>query len=108
MYEDLDQHRRCFHCCALSGGTASALAWHTQRRVFAPRLLQQVLVICSPYLHLAIRGAQEVLPCVEWGVTASQLDLPSLTPLFLAGCGRLQLGAPHWAISVALLQVVDN
>ena len=37
----------------------------------------------------------------------SQLDLPSLTPLPVAGCGRLQVGAPHWATS-ALLQVVDN
>ena len=25
------------------------------------------LVICSPHLHRAIRGAQGVLPCVEWG-----------------------------------------
>ena len=31
----------------------------------------------------------------------SQLDLPSLTPLYVAGCGRLQLGAPHWATSVS-------
>ena len=30
----------------------------------------------------------------------SQLDLPSLTPLSVAGCGRLQLGVPHWATSV--------
>ena len=29
----------------------------------------------------------------------SQLDLP-LTPLSVAGCGRLQLGVPHWATSV--------
>ena len=42
------------------------------------------------------------------GVTASQLYLPSLTPSSVASCGRLQLGAPHWATSVAFLQVVDN
>ena len=30
----------------------------------------------------------------------SQLDLPSLTPLSVAGCGRLQLGIPHCATSV--------
>ena len=30
----------------------------------------------------------------------SQLDLPSLTPLSVAGCGRLQLGGQHWATSV--------
>ena len=41
-------------------------------------------------------------------VTASQLNLPSLTPLTVAGCGRLHLGVAHWATSVALLQVVDN
>ena len=66
------------------------------------------LAICSPYLHRVIRGAQWVLPYIGWGVTANQLDLPSLTPLSVAGCGRLQMGAPHWAASVALLQVVDN
>ena len=42
------------------------------------------------------------------GVTASQLYLPSLTRLSVAGCGRLQLGAAHWATLLALLQVVDN
>ena len=26
----------------------------------------------------------------------------------VAGCGRLQLGAAHWATLVALLQAVDN
>ena len=36
---------------------------------------------------------------VGGGVT-SQLDLPSLTPLSVAGCGRQQLGVPHWATSV--------
>ena len=40
--------------------------------------------------------------------TASKLDLPSLTPLSVAGCGRLQLGVANWATAVALLQVVDN
>ena len=34
------------------------------------------------------------------GGATSQLDLPSLTPLSVAGCGWLQLGAPHWATSV--------
>ena len=42
------------------------------------------------------------------GVMAGQLDLPSLTSLLVAGCGRMQLEAPHWATSVSLLQVVDN
>ena len=57
---------------------------------------------------LCVGGAQGVLPCEEWGVTASQLHLPSLTPLSVAGCGRLQLEAAHWATWVTLLQVVDN
>ena len=52
-------------------------------------------------------GAQGVLPMRVGGAT-SQLNLPSLTPLSVAGCGRLQLGIPHWATSVDLLQVVDN
>ena len=41
-------------------------------------------------------------------VTASQLDLPSLTPLYVAGCGRVQLGVAQWPTLVALRQVVDN
>ena len=40
-------------------------------------------------------------------VKTSQLDLLSLTPLSLAGCGRLQLGVAHMATS-GLIQVVDN
>ena len=34
------------------------------------------------------------------GSATSQLDLQSLTPLSVAGCGRLQLEVPHWAASV--------
>ena len=43
-------------------------------------------------------------------VTISQVDLLSLTPLFIAGSGRPQLRVAYSAIyaSVALLQVVDN
>ena len=36
----------------------------------------------------------------EDGGATSQLDLPSLTPLSVAGCGRLQPGVPHWATLV--------
>ena len=43
------------------------------------------------------RGAQGVLPMRVGGAT-SQLDL-SLTPLSVAGCGRLQLRVPHCATS---------
>ena len=49
-------------------------------------------------------GAQGLLLMRVGGAT-SELDLPSLTLLTVAGCGQLQLGVPHWAASV---QVVDN
>ena len=65
------------------------------------------LVICSPHystMHVELRGSA----LCRVGVPASQLDLPSLTPLSVAGCSRLQRGARHWATSIALLQVVDN
>ena len=65
------------------------------------------LVICGLHLHRASE-AHGVLPCEGWGLTASQLDPPSLTTLSVAGCGRLQLGAAYSTTSVALLQVVDN
>ena len=47
----------------------------------------------------AITRSSGVLPMREGGAK-SQLDLPSLTPLSVAGCGRLQLGVPHLAASV--------
>ena len=53
-------------------------------------------------MHKAIRGyCQLVLPMRVGGAT-SQLDLTSLTPLSVAGCGRLQLGVPHWATLVTI------
>ena len=33
-------------------------------------------------------------------IATSQLELPSLTPLFVACCGPLQLGVPHWGTAV--------
>ena len=36
----------------------------------------------------------------ESGGATSELYLPSLTPLTIAGCGRLRLRVPHWATSV--------
>ena len=74
-------------------------------RVLVP-LTAASLMICSPHLHYA-SGARGVLQCEVYG-SASQLNLSFLTPLVVAGCGRVQLGAAHWATSVALLQVVDN
>ena len=43
------------------------------------------------------------------GVTASQLDRPTLTPLSVARWGRLQAEVAHWTIAVSLpTEVVDN
>ena len=50
-------------------------------------------ILGAPIIYYA-RGAQGVLPMWVGGAT-SQLDLPSLTLLSVAGCGRLQLGVPH-------------
>ena len=46
-------------------------------------------------MHEALKGTAH-----EGGGATSQLGLPSLTPLFVAGCGTLQLGVPYWATSV--------
>ena len=35
------------------------------------------------------------------GITASQLDLPSKTPLYVTGWCQLQLGVAQWTTSVA-------
>ena len=45
------------------------------------------------FIQLYARGAQGGLPMRVGGAT-SQLDLPTLTPLSVAGCGQLQLGFP--------------
>ena len=65
------------------------------------------LVICSP---------ARIAVCNTWssggtalfrvGGATSQLDLPSLTPLYIAGCDWLQLGAPHWASSVNYCKLI--
>ena len=43
----------------------------------------------------------------EGGGATSQLDLRSLTPLSVAGCGPLQLEVPYWA-TIRILQIFDN
>ena len=72
----------------LSGRTGSALVWHSE---VARSRLTQGSMSCDlqPALQCAIRGAQGVLPCVGWGVPRAtrQLDMQSLTPLSVAGCG---------------------
>ena len=41
-------------------------------------------------------------------VTASQFDLQSLMPFFIANCGLLQLGISNWDNSLALLKYIDD
>ena len=53
-----------------------------------------IIIIIKGEIDVIIEGKLKV-----YGAS-SQLDLPSLTPLSVAGCGRLQLGIPHWATSV--------
>ena len=86
----------------LTGSTGKVVASHAEIPSSSPGLTERDLYT------LCASGAHGVLPCKGWGVTVSQLDLPSLTPLSGAGCGRLQLEASHWATWVTLLQVVDN
>ena len=50
-------------------------------------------------IYTYARGANGALP-IRVGGANSQLDLPSLTPLCVVGCGQLQLRVPHWAASV--------
>ena len=63
----------------LSGHTGSALVWHTQGRAFSFRIVASIYTV--PYVEPGSTALCRV------GVTASQLDLPSLTPLSVAGCG---------------------
>ena len=63
------------------------------------RLQDRIPALAELHRFNYARGAQGVLPTMAGGAT-SQLDLPSLTPLSIADCGRQQLGVPHWATSV--------
>ena len=63
-------------------------------------------MICSPpRIAVCNTWSSEGSALCRMGGVTSQLDL-SLMPLLIAGCGWLQLGAPHWATSVKLLQVI--
>ena len=61
--------------------------------------LQGRLPAEAALIYTMHEGAQGSLPMRVGGAT-SQLDLPSLTPLSVAGCGWLQLGVSNWAASV--------
>ena len=89
---------------------AQSVRWSGTPKV-ARSLLTQCSKSCdlqpSPHCTVQTWSSGGTVLCRVGGAT-SQLDLPSLTPLYVADCGWLQLGAPHWATSVKLLQVVDN
>ena len=87
------QNQKHIQIYTLSGRIGKVVASHADGCK-----IESLLWLSCTYLYYA-RGAQGVLPMRVGGAT-SQLDLPSLTPLSIAGCGRLQLGVPHWATSV--------
>ena len=64
------------------------------RRTFAADSVQQVLWLAARIAVCNTWSSGGTALCRVGGAT-SQLDLPSLTPLSVAGCGLLQLGAPH-------------
>ena len=68
-------------------------------RTFAADSVQQVMWFAARIAVCNTWSSGGIALCRVGGAT-SQLDLPSLTPLSIAGCGWLQLGAPHWATSV--------
>ena len=63
---------------ALSGRICKVVASHAAVARLSPAELALIYT-----LHMALRG---YYPC-GWGGATSQLDLPSLTPLSVAGCG---------------------
>ena len=90
----------------LSDRIGSALAWHTNGRTIET---QSVSKSCDLQCACAYTSrAQGALPCKGWGVTASQLDLPSLDAIIHSWLWSTATGSCPWATSVALLQVVDN
>ena len=67
-----------------------------------PKVARSWLTQCSkscdlqPSPHCTVQYVELRGYCpVQGGGATSQLDLPSLTPLSVAGCVSLQLGAPH-------------
>ena len=58
-------------------------------------------------MHEALRGYW--MPMTVRGAT-SQFDLPYLTPLSVASCGRLKLGVSHWVRSVdhCMYLIIDH
>ena len=73
--------------------------------MWLPRMLKvatlHVRILAVAELHRFILCTRHPGGTAMWvGGATSQLNLPSLMPLSIAGCGQLQLGVPHWATSV--------
>ena len=77
----------------LSGSIGKVVAWHAEGCKIESRLC---LNCTDLYYTPVVQGVLHM----RVGCATSQWDLSSLTPLSVAGCGRLQLGVPHWATSV--------
>ena len=83
------QNKSCFFY-TLSGRIGKVVASHAA-------VARSIPLRCTDLYYAW--GPQGVLLMRVGGAT-SQLDLPSLTLLSVAGCGWLQLGVPHWAAAV--------
>ena len=63
------------------------------------RLQDRIPAVAELYRYILCTWRSGVTDMRVGGAT-SQLDLPFLTPLSAAGCGRLQRGVPRWDTSV--------
>ena len=59
------------------------------------RLKDRIPAVAELHRLYYAPGAQAWALPMRVGGATSQLDLPSLTPFSVAGCGRLQLGVPN-------------
>ena len=78
----------------MSGRIGKVVAFHAE----GCKIESWLWLSCTDLYYA--RGTQGVLLLRVWGEN-SQLDLQSLMPLSITGCGRLQLGVPHsatWAL----------
>ena len=102
----------CWHCDGVmlelwwrDVGTVMAWCWHCDGVILELwwRDVGTVLTWCWHCVYVMMSSntwSSGGTALCRVGGAISQLDLPSMTPLSVAGCGWLQLGAPHWATSV--------
>ena len=90
----------CNSLYAIPWVAAQAVRWPGIRRSHVRISVSAVsFVICSKHWTMQYVELRGTALCRVRGAT-SQLDLPSLTPLSIAGCGLLQLRATYWVTSV--------